>query len=122
VQQKIIKMSFEEIKNSIEGKIVLIGLSFINTEGELIERYQTHGFIEGLTELGILRIIQPDNTTFQIPYDHDTFNKAEPGDYRARATGIIIKDPDFIISWEVEVSQNDNLEELKRVGYVAPEE
>lgn len=115
-------MSFEEIKNSIEGKIVLIGLSFINKEGELIEQYQTHGFIEELTELGILRIIQSDNTVFQIPYDHESFNKAEPGDYTARTTGIIIKDPDFIISWEIEVSQNENLEELKRVGYVAPEE
>jgi hypothetical protein len=112
-------MITQEIENKIRGKLILIGISFINNEGALIEQYQTHGFIENLTNSGIIRINRSENNIFQIPYDPEILKEAEPGEYRERTTGIIIKDPDFIMSWEVTVKSIYDLDEIKRSGYIA---
>ena len=53
-----------------------------------------------------------------MPYDKDTISKAGNGEYREKATGEIIKDPDFIMTWEITTVEDDNLDDIKKHGYI----
>jgi hypothetical protein len=110
-------MTWEELQEFITGKRLLIGLTFIDKRGEMIEQYQTNGAVEELTNDGIIRIIRNDGSIFQLPYDKDTIRRAEKGEYRERATGQVITDPDFIVTWEIVTEEGDDLEEVKKYGY-----
>lgn len=112
-------MSLKETENSLHGKLFLIGLTIINNDQELIEQYQTHGTFHQLTESGLIRIKRNDGSIFQLPYDTEAIRKAEKGEYRERSTGYIIKDPDFIMTWEITSSDGDiNTENIKKHGYI----
>ncbi|MDQ2773258.1 MAG: hypothetical protein M3Y54_22460 [Bacteroidota bacterium] len=111
-------MTWEELKAYLKGKYFLIGLTFINEDGRLIEQYQTNGFVQELADDGLLKIIRNDGGIFQIPYDKDTIRQAEKGEYREKATGQIIKDPDFMMTWQIVTEENDDLEEIKKHGHI----
>ena len=111
-------MTWAELQEFIKGKRFLIGLTFINKGGEMIEQYQTNGAVKELTNDGLLRIERHDGSIFQLPYDKESIKKAGKGEYRERATGEIITDPDFIVTWEIVTDEADNLEEMKKYGYV----
>jgi len=112
-------MTWEELQKYLKGKVFLIGLTFISEKGTLIEQYQTHGTVKDLTNDGIFKIEREDSTVFQMPYDKDTIRKADKGEYREKSTGQIIKDPEYIMTWEITVSENDNINEIKDVGFVS---
>lgn len=111
-------MHWEELQEYLKGKIFLIGLTVIDNKGELIEQYQTHGKVKELMVDGLFKIERRDGSIFQMPYDKDTIKKAEKGEYREKETGHIIKNPDFIMTWEITTTANDNLEEIKQFGYL----
>ena len=115
-------MTYEQLQEFLRGKVFLIGLTFIDNEGELIEQYQTHGIVSELTDDGLIRIKRKDNSIFQMPYDKDTINKADKGEYRLRATKEVVIDPDFLMTWEISTSGNDDLEKTKMYGYIPPNE
>lgn len=115
-------MTYEQLQEFLKGKVFLIGLTFIDNEGEFIEQYQTHGIVSELTDNGLIRIKRKDNSIFQMPYDKDTINKAEKGEYRLRATKEIVIDPDFLMTWEISTNGNDDLEQMKMYGYIPPNE
>ena len=106
----------------LKGKVFLIGLTFVDKDGQLIEQYQTHGSVIGLTNTGLLRIERKENSIFQIPYDKKSIEKAEKGEYRERSTGEIVTNPDFLMTWEITVEKNENLDKLKEFGFISPEE
>ena len=114
-------MTWEQLQEYLKGKTFLIGLTFIDKKGVLIEQYQTHGTVSELTNNGLFRIKRKDGSIFQIPYDSETIQKAEKGEYRERATGEIITDPDFIMRWEITTNEHSNLDEIKAHGYIPAE-
>lgn len=115
-------MTYKQLKESLYGKVILVGLTFIDDNHELIEQYQTYGTVTELTEDGLIRIKRNDNSIFQMPYNEDTLNKADKGQYRLRATQEIVIDPDFLITWEISESGNEDLEMIKSQGYIPPDE
>ena len=110
-------MTFQKLQKHLQNKIVLIGLSFSDENGEFIENYQTHGSIKELREDGILTIIKRDGNIFQLPYDPDNITKAPKGDYKEKSTGLVITNPDFLIQWEISLKDEKNLNTIKEVGY-----
>ena len=111
-------MTWEQLQVYLNGKIFLIGLTFIDRDGKLIEQYQTHGVVTELTDDGLFKIKRKDSSIFQMPYDPDTISKAGKGEYREKGTGEIVKDPDFIMTWEITTIDGDNLENTKQNGYI----
>ena len=111
-------MTWDELKEYLKEKVFLIGLSFVDKNGDLVEQYQTHGSLIELTDEGLLKIKREDNSIFQMPYDRDTIKKADKGEYRERSTGQIIIDPDYIMTWEITLNENDDTSEMKKVGFV----
>ena len=45
------------------------------------------------------------------------YKKAELGEYREKSTGEIIKNPDFIMTWNIEVDDGADIDEIKNFGY-----
>ncbi|MDF3027556.1 MAG: hypothetical protein K0S23_1863 [Fluviicola sp.] len=110
-------MNWSELRNHLKGKVFLVGLTFTDQEGEIIEQYQTHGTVAKLTVDGFFKIIREDKSVFTIPYDKDTIKKAKEGEYREKMTGEIIKNPDYIMTWEIKTTRNDDFEDIKKRGY-----
>ena len=48
------KITWEELQDYIKGKLFLIGLTFVDKNGDLKEQYQTHGTVLELTNDGII--------------------------------------------------------------------
>lgn len=111
-------MNWRQLRNYLKGKVVLVGLTFIDQEGKIIERYQTHGTIAKLTIDGFFKIIRDDNSVFRIPYLKETIKKAKAGKYREISTGETIENPDLIVTWKVKTSDHTDLNEIKRNGYL----
>ena len=115
-------MTYGQLQEYLQGKVFLIGLTFIDKKGELIEQYQTYGTVLELTNEGLIRIKRKDETIFQMPYDKETINKAENGEYRLRATKEVVINPDYIMTWEISTNGNEDLEKTKMYGYIPPNE
>jgi hypothetical protein len=111
-------MNWRQLRNYLKGKLFLIGLTFIDEEGEVIEQYQTHGTVARLTVDGFFKILREDHSIFTIPYDRDTIKIAKAGEYREKTTGEIIRNPDFIMTWRVKTTDYDKLEDIKKHGYL----
>jgi hypothetical protein len=114
------------------GKTVLLGLTFTDADGELIEQTQRHGVIEVADpEQGVgVRLIAPgqawDRELYWLPPDLTAFSDAAPGSYRLRATGETVVDPDLTSTWEIRSPAADEdtrdkrqarLEEARRYGF-----
>lgn len=111
-------MTWRQLRNYLKGKVFLIGLTFVDKDGKVIERYQTHGKVARLTIDGFFKIIRDDNSIFRIPYLKDTIKKAKLGAYRELSTGETVENPDFIMTWKVKTSDHTDLEEIKKHGYM----
>lgn len=111
-------MTWEELQFHLTDKIFLIGLTFLDNDGNFLEQYQTHGTVTELNDMGLLKFERKDGSVFQMPYDKETIKKAEEGEYKEQSSGEIIKNPDFIMTWEITTKSNDNLEEVKNHGFV----
>ena len=86
------------------GKYILIGLSYTDEHGTVVERQQLHGRIVSadahrgfVIELAGRR----SGETYSLPPDMRSFKEAQPGSYRLRSTGEIIESPDLVANWIV---------------------
>ncbi len=85
---------------SIINKTVLVGLSFTDSNDEVIERKQLYGKIVSADKhTGISILIDETVEIFNLPPDLSSLNIASPGEYRLRSTGKVVVDPDFISTW-----------------------
>jgi len=109
-------MNWKQIRSYLEGKIFLVGVSFIDKYGDCTDQFQTHGTVDELTNEGFFKIKRMDNSIFQMPYDQDSIQKAENIVYRETDTGEIISQPDFIMTWEIITAEGDNFEQIKTLG------
>ena len=99
--------------HELVGKTLLIGLTFTDPDGDIVEQTQRHGVIETAdSERGVgTRLVAPgrpwDGEVYWLPPDLDAFNAAEPGVYRLHATGETVVDPDFTTTWEIQTPSED---------------
>ena len=120
--------------HELVGKTLLLGLTFADADGNVIERVQRHGVIDVADdEKGIaLRFVAPgqtwDGELYWLPPDRSAFSEAAPGAYRLRSSGETIVDPDFSASWEIRSPSVDEdtpemraarAEEARRFGFPA---
>lgn len=106
--------------HELPGKTILLGLTFADSDGNVVERVQRHGVIEiADPEGGIgVQLVAPgqpwDGELYRLPPDLRSVSEAAPGAYRLRSTGETLVDPDFIASWEIRSpSPEDDTPELR---------
>jgi hypothetical protein len=79
------------------GKTVLVGMTYVDADDNVLEQRQWHGRIESVGELLEIRVHGSDEIRTLLP----KLSAAEPGEYHLRSTGEVVVDPDFIATWEV---------------------
>lgn len=87
--------------NELLGKTVLIGITRVDHNDELVGQDQFHGRVESLND-GLVHIrVAGSGEDFTLPPETSAFTRAQPGHYRLRATAEVVVDPDFTSSWTV---------------------
>ncbi len=88
-------------------KTCVIGLSYFDVQGEMVQQTQYAGQVVKVDgELGIsIRLRHADATVasadFIIPPHLDAWFKAPPGEYRHAPSGVDMKNPDYLVTWNV---------------------
>lgn len=90
-----------ELIASVLGRRLLVGLTYLEANGDLIEQKQLHGIVEQISRDAGIVLRLPDGSTFRLPPDLRGIQHAPPGTYRLRSTGEEVHDPDFLFSWTI---------------------
>jgi hypothetical protein len=89
------------------GKYALVGLTFLDHEGNVTGRTQRHGRLVEVDESrGIaIRFVAHghpwDGEIYRLPPDLRSIAEAPPGEYRLRSTGEVVVDPDVTVTWRI---------------------
>ncbi len=81
------------------GKHVLVGITRLDHTEKLISQEQFHGHITAIDTSIHIRL--STGRDYTLPPDPASFFPAAPGEYRLRATGEVITDPDFTATWTI---------------------
>lgn len=95
----------EEGADALLGAYVIVGLTTVEADGSLVSQVQLHGRVTTADEeRGICIALEGTRAgeTYWLPPQPAAFQPASPGEYRLRATGEVIVDPDFTSSWTIE--------------------
>lgn len=105
---------------NILNKTALVGLSYFDKDGELLQQRQLCGVVvETDAEKGIaLKLLNvqatPENNAetqeaehFVLPSSLDCWFKAPTGHYKNPASGVDIENPDFLVTWDIHQNQEE---------------
>ena len=82
------------------GKVLLAGLTYYTNDNELIEQKQFYGIVTEANER-VIRVRQKDGSEFTLPPDLSSTKRGMKGEYKLRSTGEVVKDPDFLTTWNI---------------------
>lgn len=89
----------EDFARNLIGQSLLVGLTYVEHDGRLIEQKQVFGTVESCTEkAGIGIRLRSSGELFVIAPVLDAIEHGDPGIYRLASTGEEVEDPDFIAS------------------------
>lgn len=92
----------EDLADQYLGKHLLIGLTYVDHQGDLIEQTQLHGHIIRVDEQGCIVVeLHGSGEEFTLPPGLSNLQEAPKGDYRLRSTGEVVVDPDLLTSWTI---------------------
>jgi hypothetical protein len=86
---------------SLVGKTVLIGITRVDHDDELIEKTEKVGRIVSVDPVDGIKVDVGEAELFTLPPNPDDFHDARPGVYRLRSTGEEVKDPDLTTVWTI---------------------
>lgn len=102
----------------IVGKTLLIGLTFVDHQGKVLERYETHGKIESISA-GLMSIAR-DEGCFLLPNLAAGMPPAAPGVYTEKNTGAHVVNPDYLATLTVIMEGASDIDTCKKHGFVPP--
>ena len=88
---------------SLIGKSVVIGMSYIDQDDNLINQEQFHGFILNFNERVCVVRIKSTGNEMTLPPVVEAFSDAPKGEYRNDKTGEVITDPDLTAAWTIKI-------------------
>lgn len=90
----------EALAANLPGKLLLVGLTYFDSNGELIEEQQFCGeVVSASATSGILLNLQGKRRgeQYTLPPDMRSFRAASAGEYKLRSTGEVVVNPDFTV-------------------------
>jgi hypothetical protein len=94
----------ETVAASVVGKVVLVGLTYLESDGRVIDQQQFFGTVVSAdSREGILLSLkgQRAGERFNLPPDTRSIEIAPGGDYRLRQTGEVVTDPDYTAMFSI---------------------
>jgi len=90
----------EEEAEGIIGKHILVGVTRLDHQDEVISREQFHGeIIRANREEGIIIRLAGSTEERWVPPDLSQLDPAPPGKYRLKVSGELVVDPDLLATW-----------------------
>ena len=92
------------------GKYILIGLTYLDHEGNELRTDQRHGVITSANRDTIeisLRGVHEEQS-WRLPPDLGAIFIADPGIYKLRATNEVVENPDLIANWTINKAAPSN--------------
>lgn len=88
---------------AVTGKRVLIGLSYYDHEGTLIDRTEMYGTVLSVNPDSIKVELEGKHKgeNISLPRNLRAFKKAEQGTYTLHSTGEEVVNPDYTTTWNV---------------------
>ena len=90
------------------GKVVIIGVTYVDAKGELLRRVQMHGIVGRTDPREGVRIDLAGAKAGQVywlPPQVSNFYPAQSGVYRLRETDEEVLDPDFLSTWTIQAPE-----------------
>ena len=87
------------------GKYALVGITYRDMRGTMLNQEQLHGRItQADPTRGLTLQLEGVNAgkTYALPPDLRSLRVADPGEYRLRSTGEVVRDPDVLVTWIIE--------------------
>lgn len=100
----------------VQGKTCVVGLSYFDSNGDLLRQAQLAGTVQKINaEMGITLTLQHADPNvpaaeFILPPDLQAWFKAPPGHYRHAPSGVDIQNPDFLVTWDIHRKRNTTAE------------
>jgi hypothetical protein len=87
---------------SVIGKHLLVGLTHCSLDDQVVSIEQFHGIIDRVNlQEGLVLKLYGTGEERSLPPDLSRLEKADPGQYRLKATGEVVADPDFTLMWTI---------------------
>lgn len=103
--------------DSLLDKILLIGITVLDKDDELITQIQVYGPVIRINAEGIVISRNETQAEFSIPPDFDNIFEAEPGEYKLRSTGEVVVEPDYLSSWTLRSGTKEEVKQYFEVGF-----
>lgn len=99
----------EKLADKLIGKRLLVGVTQTDEKGAMLRRSQIAGRVIIADRIrGIcIKNEQSDEDTW-LPPDTRGIEPASPGEYRNRATGEVVSDPDYVARWVISAADGSN--------------
>lgn len=99
----------QEKANTMLGKIVLAGMTYLDAAGNALEQKQYAGEIVRINdEEGVVLSSLVDGEELFLPPHLDHYKVAESGDYTLRSMDLTVTDPDYLCTWDVHLAQGND--------------
>ncbi|MDR6859261.1 hypothetical protein [Variovorax guangxiensis] len=92
------------LASMLPGKLLLVGLTYLDADGTLIDKQQIFGRVLSATPRGGISLRLEGRRAgerYALPPDTRSFRKAKPGEYRLHATGEVVIDPDYTVTFSI---------------------
>ena len=88
----------ESEATDLVGKSILIGITYVDPEGEELYRAQMHGVVASASTSNVEVMLRGERhgQNFSLPPDPRFYSVAKPGEYRLRSTGEVINNPQVL--------------------------
>jgi hypothetical protein len=86
----------------LRGKHVLVGLTYVRSDGSVADQLQFHGRIVEASEETVTVERADNGEPFTLPPDPGSFEPAEPGEYLLHSTGEVVVDPELLSTWTIQ--------------------
>jgi len=92
-----------DLAQSYVGCTIIIGLTYLDHAGNLLEQRQLHGEVASASPEGIVIALAGKyaGETWNMPPALESIRGAPPGEYKFRETGEVVVDPDLMATWEI---------------------
>jgi hypothetical protein len=91
----------EEFAAELLGTHLLVGVTHVDHGGRVLDQQQFHGTVIRASVSGGVTLRDPQGGEHWVPLIRDAFQPAEPGEYRLRSTGEVVKNPTWLSTWTV---------------------
>jgi hypothetical protein len=91
----------DELGAQLVGKTIIIGITRLTADEELLGQEQLRGVVEVANENGIGIRVAGGEDLYWLPPDLRSIRVAPRGEYRFRATGEVVVNPDLMTTWTI---------------------